>query len=592
MTGPPRPSSRRRVRRVSRGLLLGWILATGGGLSAQAAPTGTVLGRVADQDTRSPVSGAFVTLLDSEGVRRGGVLTDQTGRYILRAPAPGRFRVRVERIGVESLFSDWFQVTPGQVVSQDLMTHPAAVALAGVEVTGESRCDLRGAGGSATVALWEEARKALEVAEWVDAAGYIYDTRTFERILGPEGRRVLEESSALGTQVGKGAFRAVDTDLLLTRGFIQEEGQERVFYAPDAAVLLSDAFLSTHCFRAVREGGRLGLAFEPEPGRRVSDIRGTLWFAGDGLLDQLEYRYTELPAEVRDSPLLGGEIHFHRLEEGAWIVREWRIRMPRLAVVLDRSGQPSSTRVESIHEVGGEVRRARRAARIEAVVDARRGAVRGVALQGAAAPLAGAQVFLSGTGYAATAAQDGTFLLEGVRPGVYDLVVDHPVLDSLGEAPRRVAVEVVADSLAVAEVRAPSRSAALVERCDQRPLLVLDEPDFREAGEPSVVGGVVVDGAGRPVAGWPVRVRWIRPSLEGGSLVREEWRGTVVFTDDHGGWAACGPPTDVSVTVESAREPLSREAATAGEGRWDAGERVGILRAGMTSWVTLRGGAR
>ncbi|HSG46277.1 MAG TPA: hypothetical protein VLA43_00555, partial [Longimicrobiales bacterium] len=231
--------------------------------------------------------------------------------------------------------------------------------------------------------------------------------------------------------------------------------------------------------------------------------------------------------------------------------------------------------------------------RIEAVVDARRGAVRGVALQdGGVTPLAGAEVFLSGTGYAATAAQDGTFLLESVRPGEYDLVVVHPVLDSLGEAPRRAVVEVVADSVAVAEVRAPDREASLLARCADRPLLELTEPDFREEGDASVAGGVVLDASGRPVAGWPVRVRWIRPSLEGGTLVREDWRGTVLFTDSHGGWAACGPPADVSITVESARESLSREAAAAGQGRWDTPERVGILGAGATAWVTLRGGER
>lgn len=584
---------RRGPGRVMRGLLLGAVLAAGGDLSAQAPPAGTVLGRVLDQETQAPQVGAFVSLLDEEGVRRAGVLTDATGRYILRAPAPGRYRLRAERIGVESRFSPWFQVTPGQVVSQDILTRPAAVTLAGVEVTGESRCDLRGASGSATVALWEEARKALEVAEWVDAAGYIYDTRTWERILAPDGRRVLQETSTLGTQVGKGAFRSVDTELLLARGFIQDEGNGQVYYAPDAAVLLSDAFLSTHCFRAVREGGRLGLAFEPEPGRTVSDIEGTLWFAGGGLLDRLEYSYTALPPEVRGSPLLGGEIHFHRLEEGAWIVREWRIRMPRLTAVLGLSGQSSRTEVTAIHEAGGEVRRARRAARIEAVMDERRGAVRGrVAQGGAGEPLAGAEVFLSGTEYAVTAARDGSFLLEAVRPGVYDLVVSHPVLDSLGEVFPGVPVEVLADSLSVAELRLPGRSDLLRQRCDGVPLLALDEPDFRADGEPSVVGGVFLDAAGRPVPGWPVRVRWIRPSLEGGRVVREEWRGTVVFTGPRGGWAVCGLPADVHITAEPAREAMDRNAASAGRGRWGEGTPVGILGPGATAWVEFRGAGR
>ena len=105
-----------RIRRLAFGLLLSQGIGWGGGLSAQQAAT--VLGRVLDQETRAPLQGAFVALMDEGGVRRAAVLSDQTGRFVLRAPAPGTFRLRVERIGTESACSEFFQVTPGQVITR------------------------------------------------------------------------------------------------------------------------------------------------------------------------------------------------------------------------------------------------------------------------------------------------------------------------------------------------------------------------------------------------------------------------------------------------------------------------------------------
>lgn len=572
---------------VVRGLLPLAVLAAGGGLSAQEGATGTVLGTVTDRDTGTPLTGAFVTLLDREGVRRGAALTDESGRFVLRAPAPGSYRLRAERIGAEGVLSDFFDITPGQVVVANLSTRPSAVSLAGVEVTGESRCDLRGASGSATVRLWEEARKALEVAEWVDDVGYVYETVSWERVLDADARRVLEEQTTSGIQVGRGAFRSLEAELLMERGFVQEDDSGKLYYAPDAAVLLSDEFLAAHCFRAVREGGATGLAFDPAPGRRVPDIAGTLWLTAEGGLDRLEYRYTSLPGELRGSTLLGGEIRFFRLDEGAWIVREWRIRMPRRMEAVPGANGLMRIRLESIQEVGGQVRTARRAARVEAVFGAGTGALRGVLRGGDGAAIPGAQVFLSGTGYAAVSAEDGSFLLERVRPGVYTLVSESSGT-ALGAPPRPMEVEVLADSVGVVSVSLPGPDDVLAGRCLGQPPIPLDPPDFREDGGPAVLGGVVLDADGGILAEWPVRVRWIRPSLEAGGVVREDWRGTVVFSDAWGGWAVCGLPADVAVVVETARTRLTRADASAGGGRWDRVERVGIMGPGDLRWVEVR----
>lgn len=575
------------IRRIPLGLLLCSLLSGGGGLVAQ--DSATLIGRVMDQETRSPVQGAFVALMDEAGVRTAAVLSDATGRFVLRAPAPGTYRLRVERIGTESVLTEFFTVTPGQVVTRDVATRAAAVALEGMEVTGDARCELDREEGSATVRLWEEARKALEVAEWVDEAGYIYETRTYRRRMDERARRVLEEESELGTRVGKGAFRSLDADRLVQDGFIQRDGDQQVYYAPDAATLLSDAFLATHCFRAVRDDGRLGLEFEPAPGRRTSEIRGTLWFADDGSLDHLEYRYLELLSE-RDARL-GGEIYLTLLEEGAWIVQAWRIRMPLYEATESASGDRWNRRLVGIHEVGGEVRTARRAHSIDAVFSARTGAVRGEARsEGGDEPLAGAQVFLSGTSYAAITAEDGTFLLEGVTPGEYALVLDHPAVAEMGELSVGTTVDVQADSLVAVRVAIPARREILVRRCDSRDLVALTEPDYRDPGEPSVVGGVVVDEEGEAVREWPVRVRWTRFDPDVAGRIEEQWRAVVVVSGSRGAWVVCGLPADVYITVETADRRLSRDELEAGRGSWGDGQGVGRFWGGEVVWVEARAG--
>lgn len=587
--------SRRARHLILRGLLLTLFSGWAGGLAAQsggsgqaAPPRATVIGRVLDAETRAPQEGVFVVALDEAGRRHAGVLADATGRFVLRVPAPGRFRLRAERIGLESGFSPWFDTGTGQVVTIDLSTRPMAVSLEGVEVTGASRCGLRGDQGSATIRLWEEARKVLEVAEWVDEAGYVYDTRSFERVLGPAGRRVIEESSRVATRVGAQAFQSLDADSLAARGFVQGAGEGQTFYAPDARVLLSDAFLSTHCFEAVREEGRVGLAFRPTPDRLVSEIDGTLWFREGGGLDEIEFEYIETRTEFEGSPL-GGRIVFEQLEGGEWIVAWWSIRMPHRAetrVAPDRM----SRRLElvSMREVGGEVRSVRAAERMNAIMSPRRGAVRGRGFDEATgAPLSGAEVYLSGTSYAAVAAGDGTFLIERARPGLYQLILDHPLVSNAGENGLVVEVEVVRDSVAVVELGLPSRDELVRARCSVLPLLDLEEPDRRDAA-PSAVGGVVLDAEGRPRPDWPVRVRWSRSEVTASGDARESWRGTVAFTGPRGGWAVCGLPEDLYVTVEAAEETLTAEEASGGRGEWRTRAGVGILRPGSARWIELR----
>lgn len=331
-----------------------------------------VTGYVFEEGSQRPVQGAFVILLDDEGRRVGGTLSHDDGRFVVAAPAPGRYRLRPERIGFRSVPSEEVLVPPGEMVRLDLVAPAQAVLIRGIEVGGEKRCDLSDVAGRATMALWDEARKALQVARWTESTErFAYELRNWDRTYDAGGRRIVGERVERSTHVGRHAFRAMDPSTLVEEGYVVGSASEGYdYYAPDAEILLSDSFLGTHCFQAVRRGGRLGLRFSPIPDRAAPDVEGTLWMAPNSTrLERLEYSYVNAPDLERAGAdgRFGGEVRFEELPGGEWIVRWWEIRMPVLVRRVESAAGGSETlEITQVKAQGGEV---------EAVRDARAGGV-------------------------------------------------------------------------------------------------------------------------------------------------------------------------------------------------------------------------
>jgi hypothetical protein len=85
--------------------------------------------------------------------------------------------------------------------------------------------------------------------------------------------------------------------------------------------------------RDVDRPGQIALAFEPVPGRRVTDIRGEFWLDDNTAeLRSLVFRYTSLPGSMPGGDY-SGEASFERLPGGAWIVQDWQIRSPIVQLV-------------------------------------------------------------------------------------------------------------------------------------------------------------------------------------------------------------------------------------------------------------------
>ncbi len=394
----------------------------------------TVEGRLLDERIGIPIDGAIVVLLDGEGNRRAQTLTDQEGRFVIRARAAGRYVLGVERIGYRAWASEPFVLAAGETRTQDVSVTAIPVRLDPVLVEGEEDCEVRPREGAAAALLWEEARKALAVTSLAEQRRlFRFVINRYERRLDPN-LQIRDETSRDRSMYTDRPFTTLPPSRLVTEGFVSRaEDGSRTYYAPDAHVLLSDDFLNTHCFRPRRgseRDGLVGLAFEPARDREVSDIEGVLWLdTATAELRTLEFRYANLDGPAaRYGP--GGYIEFRRIPSGAWIVQHWWIRMPLIVQQEQRRVGPINidrqTVVQGYKQDGGEVTTVRTRDG-KAVFDLSQGTVVGQVRDGVlGTPLEHALVRLVGTTHVATTDRYGRFQIGGVPEGQYLAQVEHP----------------------------------------------------------------------------------------------------------------------------------------------------------------------
>jgi hypothetical protein len=256
-----------------------------------AAAAQTVEGTLVEEGREAPIQGALVTLLGADERPLARALTDAQGRFVLRAPAAGTYRVRADRIGFGSTTSGPLQLAEGQTAPLRLAAPGRVVQLQGIraEARGTRRCATRpAAGAGAEVAtLWEEARKALSLAEYTrQQQGWSFAVHTWRRGIDPATGVVQAESGREAEARSVDPFQSLPAADLAARGYVRADSGGVTYYSPDARVLLSDEFLAGHCFRVeepAQAGSTLvGLAFEPVQGSRLPDVRGVLWREGEG----------------------------------------------------------------------------------------------------------------------------------------------------------------------------------------------------------------------------------------------------------------------------------------------------------------------
>ena len=507
-------------------------------------------GVLVDSATSLPIDAAFVVLLGASGVERARILTDGLGRFVLRAPEPGGYRLKSERIGYRSVLSPLFQLGDGSEIEYQLRVPAAFLRLPTITVEGDRTCLMEADLGPRTARLWDEARKALSAVVWTTSAGmYRYETVSFEQELDRR-LRMLKETRSPKTQHDSPPYGSIPSDSLLTHGFVHEDAQgDLYFYGPDAEVFFSELFLETHCLRMAEGGsqdeGMIGLGFEPKPGRTLPDIRGVLWLdAETAELRHIDFQYENLDLGV-PADNLGGRIEFLRLPSAAWIVRRWFLRTPALEAMQTRllpRGRVEAARVPTRFRVyGGEVTGILTRRGVP-VFDLAFAIVAGAAFDSTrSAPLVDARVDLLGTGFNTRTDLNGRFHMSGVEDGEYTIRFAHPRLDLFGIRGETL-VHLRRGAVARTDLHIPSLETLFATIC----------PADSSAG---LVGVVRRADNREPVPNAEVSVLWSVAAAEGTTVERR----VAVTARADGGYTVCDLPPDTPLVAEVVLSDGSRQ---------------------------------
>ena len=436
--------------------ILGLVAAASGSINAQMVDV-----RLRDVVSKAPIVGTLVRLL-ADSLVVGQAITNGDGQATLRAPSPGLYRVRVNRIGYSAVLTDPLLVGIDQTVTKEIAMTSAAISLPALRVETKSECGGPISDGAVAGAIWEQVRTALATNDLTQRQRAVLLTvRTFHRDLSLDLNSVREVVTGAYTVRGP-PFVSPAASTLEKNGYAVLVGDEMTFGAPDAALLLTDEFSATHCFRAVPGPTEaiVGLAFEPAPRRRLSDIRGTLWVNRQtSELQFIEYGYTNLPAKLANVGL-GGRIDFRRLPTGEWIVSYWHIRMPRMDQPPDdyRSRRAFEPHLAGYVEDGARVTVGAPTTSANAVVLGR------IFDSTTLAPLPGAVVRIQGDSDSATTEADGRFVLRTAVGGARTIAATHPKLGLIDDGSIRPVSLSVGDSTVV-DFSVPTATRIAHELC-------------------------------------------------------------------------------------------------------------------------------
>ncbi len=278
------------------------------------------------------VSGVIVTLIDSTGTPVARALADDGGRFTMRAPSAGTYRIEAKRLAFRPTLDVPIKLEEGRLLLHTLVLRGAPVQLEGMTVTAEQQCETHPDSGTMAFSVWEEARKALRASQLTRLTrAYRVDVTTYVRRKSTGFNRERDTDSSNLSGMSLRPFTSRPAAELAERGYITRGAHSAVYHAPDEDVLLSESFGATHCLRILRDSAGesvVRLAFSPTPGRRQPDIAGVLSIdRASSELRRLDFTYVNLPAlDVVGTP--GGEIVFRRLPEGSWLIEQWAIWLP------------------------------------------------------------------------------------------------------------------------------------------------------------------------------------------------------------------------------------------------------------------------
>ena len=333
-----------------------------------AAALGLIGARATAQDVRievveavngKAIVGANVSVLDSTGVLLGGGFSDQGGYINLPTPPRAPFRVRADKVS----FDTWVSVVlrpSGKPIHVRVGMAPTRVPSA----VGRSEVACQQLTGPGTPAgdLWAELRKALTASALTEAQGLVpLDVDIYERALD-RNLAVVSERTEQRTRISRRPATGISWDQLDSARTGDATSSE-VYRAPDAATFLSEQFVRSHCFTAIRgygaDNGLSGLEFKPARVGGIPELTGVIWLDPRTKgLRYVNFDYVNLPIPLRIARTTG-RVDFQQLPGGQWIVPRWYLRMPRTARVASKDAGSSTVLRDSLvgyQEVGGTAR--------------------------------------------------------------------------------------------------------------------------------------------------------------------------------------------------------------------------------------------
>ncbi len=308
-------------------------------------------------DSTTPVASAIVeAVLVADPATRVRALSGARGDFALHLRQPGPWRITVLRIGYFPMSLGEMTVSDGEVRRERIVLTSGAVRLAQLNIEDAALCGRTAESGALVATLLSQARTALAstllssgdgraTSEWqafsvhTDRLGTPITPMQVERFEGQTDR----------------PFGTVPPDVLARDGYLWDREAEVHFLAPDAAVLLSERFVDSHCYGLAPAHEEfedwIGVTFRPAQDRRnIVDVKGTLWLDKEtNELRRLDFNYTNLPNRFeRAEPR--GRVEFARLPTGVHVVRRWELRMPRVGAIAQAAGNGTpSSMVEQVN---------------------------------------------------------------------------------------------------------------------------------------------------------------------------------------------------------------------------------------------------
>jgi hypothetical protein len=332
-----------------------------------------VRGRLVSEADSTPVLQALILLLDDTERERSRTATTPSGGFTLRAPAAGRYHIRVQRIGQRGWQTPAFDVAAGENPNLTLRVPDAPFQLLELKaLASRPRCGVTLGDASLGAAVLEAAQTALGLAEAEASKGQRdYVTESYRRTVPDYG--LVADPEITSGQLSGWPIQSADPDSLRLKGFVQGQWPAPnlvspgspilgpTYYAPDARVLFADWFLGMHCIVLDTVTGQPGSSnalvarFQPAKGTRdVAALKGQLVFDRSTMsLRLLTFEFIARPSWARRGSA-GGELRFAQLPDGAWVPATWQLRVPLPRLAAGRF------RFFGVEEVGGRVTSVRR----------------------------------------------------------------------------------------------------------------------------------------------------------------------------------------------------------------------------------------